>query len=304
MNGSVVGKGGIGVPAKNKHLGLAYAMIAPSVLLILFVFIYPVVKNIQFSLSTVRGSSVEFVGLQNFEFLLENPTFKTALLNNFKLLVAVPILVGVSLLVAILLHEKIRGWRFYRTVLFFPYLIAIPVAGIVFSYIYQYNGIFNELLRSIGLGSLALDWLGSTKLALPAIMSVIIWKEMGFGIVLFLARMLSIPQDLYEAARIDGANWWQRHIRITIPEIRPVIEFYLVISVITMLSWVFGYVYVMTNGGPGGSTMVSELLIYQSAFRYNNLGMASAVSVVLLVISLVFVLLQMRVRKVDEHAVH
>jgi ABC-type sugar transport system permease subunit len=292
------------MPTKTKHLALAYAMIAPSVLLILFVFIYPVLKNVQFSLSTVRGSAIEFVGLQNFRFLLDNPTFQTAIVNNLKLLLAVPILVAVSLLVAILLHEKVAGWKWYRTVLFFPYLLAIPVAGIVFVYIYQYNGILNEALRAVGLGAWALDWLGSTKLALGSVMSVIIWKEMGFGIVLFLARALAIPQDLYEAARIDGANWWQRQIKITIPEMRPIIEFYFVISVITMLSWVFGYVYVMTSGGPGGSTMVSELFIYQAAFRHNNLGMASAMSVVLLAISLIFVLLQMRVRKVDEHAAY
>lgn len=288
--------------SNRKNALYAYALLAPAMLFILFVFFYPVLKNVQYSFSSVRGSLIEYVGFRNYNLLFQNPTFIKAIIHNARLLLAVPILLVVSMIIAIFLHEKVFGWKWYRTILFFPYILAIPVVGIVFSYIFQLNGILNEILRYLGLGSLALDWLGSTKLALTTLMSVIVWKEMGFGIVLFLARMLNIPADLYEAARLDGAGWWRMHWNITVAELKNVIEFYFIVSVITMISGVFGYVYTMTGGGPGESTMVSELYIYQTAFRYNNLGMASTVSVILLLVSLVFVFIQLRMKGADEDA--
>jgi ABC-type sugar transport system permease subunit len=141
-----------------------------------------------------------------------------------------------------------------------------------------------------------LDWLGSTRLALPTLMFVIIWKEVGFGVVLFLARLMSAEQELFDAAKIDGANWWQLHWHITIPELATVIEFFSVISVITMLSWVFNYVYVMTAGGPGNSTMVTELYIYLTGFRYNQPNLTSAVAVLLLFVTGLFIFLELRLR--------
>jgi ABC-type sugar transport system permease subunit len=144
------------------------------------------------------------------------------------------------------------------------------------------------------------DWLGSSNWALWTVMFVIIWKELGFGIVLVFARLMSVPKDLYEAAEIDGANWVQKHIHVTIPQTRNVVSFLTVITIITMLSWVFNYVYVMTLGGPGTSTMVAEYYIYQTAFRYQNMGLASAASVILFVITFIFVIIQTRVRGREE----
>lgn len=287
--------------ATRKNTYNAYLLLLPSLLVIAFVFLYPVAKNLQYSFSTVTGTVVKFEGLRNYRLLLKSDTFMMTILNNAKLLLAVPIMIVVTLLIAIFLYEKIKGWKFYRTILFFPYILAVPIAGIVFGYIYQLNGILNELLRAVGLDVFALDWLGNPKLAIFSVMSVIIWKEMGFGIVLFLSRMLSIPTELYEAAKLDGASWRQRHQHITIPEVWAILEFYFTITVITMLSGVFGYVYVMTSGGPGQSTNVAELFIYQTAFRFQNIGMASAVSVILLLVSLMFIYIQLRLRKGDEH---
>lgn len=289
---------------RRKDILFAYCLLLPALLVILFVFMYPIMKVIQFSLASVKGPMMTYIGFKNYKFIFENPIFIKAITNNAKLLLAVPILIVISIFIAILLHEKLRGWKFYRSILFFPYILAIPVVGIVCSYIFQFNGILNEILRNIGLNAFALDWLGSSKYALFTLMLVIIWKEVGFGIVLFLARMLTIPDELYEAARLDGANWFKMHWKITVPELRSVIEFYFIITVITMLSWVFGYVYVMTNGGPGNSTMVSELYIYQTAFRFNQVGMASAVSVILLVISFVFVFLQLKLKRGEEDAIY
>jgi ABC-type sugar transport system permease subunit len=205
-------------------------------------------------------------------------------------------MVAIALLLAIFLYERIRGWQIYQTTLFLPYLLPITVVGLIFSYIFQLSGVLNEFLIRIGLERFALDWLGSTKLALPTLMFVIIWKEVGFGVVLFLARLMSVEQELFDAAKIDGANWWQLHWYITIPELATVIEFFSVISVITMLSWVFNYVYVMTGGGPGNSTMVTELYIYQTSFRYNQPNISSAVAVLLLLVTGLFIFLELRLR--------
>jgi ABC-type sugar transport system permease subunit len=203
------------------------------------------------------------------------------------LLLAVPILVISGVIIAVLLYEQIPGWRFHRTMLFAPYIIAIPVIGVVFSNMLSLNGAINQLLRGVGLSGLALDWLGSGQLAIWTMMSVIIWHEFGFGIVLFLARLMSLNEELLDAAKIDGAGWWQRLWYVIMPQLRGVIEFYIVISVITMLAWVFPFVYVITRGGPGTATQVMELYIYNYAFRNSLPGIASAVAVILFLVTAV-----------------
>jgi ABC-type sugar transport system permease subunit len=262
-----------------------YLFIAPALLVIGVVFFYPIVEVARLSLLRVAGGAETFVGLGNYASLVRDPLFVAAITHNLILLVSVPIMLFLGLVLAVLLFEGLRGWRFYRSVLFMPYILSIPVVGIVFSYIFQLRGILNTALRAAGLSLLAADWLGSSRFALWTVMFVVIWKEFGFGVVLFLARLMSVDEELFEAASLEGARWGQVLFKITIPQLATVIEFYVVINVITMLSWVFNYVYVMTSGGPGNSTMVSELYIYLEGFRYNLQGIAAAASVVLLAIT-------------------
>ena len=153
-----------------------------------------------------------------------------------------------------------RGWRVYRFCVFLPYVLAIPVVGIVFGYLFKLNGLVNSALETVGLGGLTQDWLGSSARAIYAIMFVIVWKELGFGIIVFLARLSSVGDELYDAARVDGAGWWSVFRHVTLPALVPAIVFFAVVETITMLSWVFAYVYVMTTGGPGNSTVVSGVL--------------------------------------------
>lgn len=259
-----------------------YLYVAPAVALLGLVFAYPVAKVIDFSTKLIRGSTGPRVGSLNYRLVFEDPTFREAAKHSALLLIAVPVLLVISVVVAVVLYERMRGWKLYRSILFLPYVLAVPIVGIVASYIFSLNGVLNSILRAIGLDGLALDWLGSERLALWTVMAVIVWREVGFGIVLFLARLLSMSEEPLEAARIDGAGWWARLRYVILPELRGTVEFYVVVAAITMLAWVFAYVYTLTSGGPGTSTTILELYIYNQGLRNSLPGMASAVAVILL----------------------
>ena len=266
-----------------------YLYIAPAVGLLGLVFAYPVAKVVDFSTRLIRGASGPRVGSLNYRLIFEDPTFRDAVKHSALLLLAVPILLAISVVVSVLLYDRMRGWRLYRSVLFLPYILAVPVVGIVASYIFQLNGVLNSILRGLHLNALALNWLGSERLSLWTVMIVIVWREVGFGIVLFLARLLTLSEEPLEAARIDGAGWWQRLRHVIVPELRGTIEFYVVVASITMLAWIFAYVYTLTSGGPGTSSIVYELYIYRQGFVNSLPGMASAAAVLLLGVTTVLI---------------
>jgi ABC-type sugar transport system permease subunit len=266
------------------------------VALLCLVFAYPVVRVVDFSTRLIRGASGPYVGSLNYQLVWEDSTFRDALQHSAMLLLAVPVLLVLSIFFAVLLYDRARGWKIYRSVLFLPYILAVPIVGIVASYIFEFNGALNSILRAAHLNALALDWLGSERLSLLTVGLVIVWRELGFGIVLFLARLLSMSEEALEAARIDGANWWQRLWYVILPELRGTIEFYVVVASITMVAWVFAYVYTITAGGPGTSSTVLELYIYNQGLRNSLPGMASAVAVVLLAVSIVSITLLLVVR--------
>jgi len=279
-----------------------YLYIAPAVALLGLVFAYPVFRVVDFSRRLIRGDSGPVVGTLNYELVFEDPTFRAAAKHSALLLLTVPVLLAISILVSTILYDRVRGWRAYRSILFFPYILAVPVVGIVASYVFPLNGALNDILRSVGLDRLALDWLGSDRLALLTVMIVIVWREVGFGIVLFLARLLSMSEEPLEAARIDGAGWWSRLRYVILPELRGTIEFYVVVAAITMLAWVFAYIFTITKGGPGTATTVLELYIYNQGLRNSLPGMASAVAVLLLGVTtvLIAILFWIRARAREE----
>jgi ABC-type sugar transport system permease subunit len=256
----------------------------PMLVFIVGIFAYPIATLFLYSVQNVGTSAYmpsTFAGLGNFRYIFSDSLFATALLNNLKLFLCVPIMVVLSVILSALLFDRPRGWKIYRTLLFIPYVLSIPVVGVVFGYIFEYRGVLNTAIRGMGLNFLARDWLGSPAWAMPTIMFVIVWKELGFGIVLCLARLMSVSEDYFESARVDGARWWRILWHVTIPQLTPAIAFYAVIELINMLSWVFAYIYVMTLGGPMNSTVVSEYYIYQQVFTSNVIGVGAAAGVVL-----------------------
>lgn len=273
-----------------------YLFVAPLALLLLFIFGYPLVRIFDFSFRRIRGIDGPWVGFENYSLILNQPLFAETVQHNLQLLIAVPVIILLSLLIAVILFDRVPGWRLYRTLVFIPYILAVPVVAVVLKKFFQFDGPFNEGLRAAGLPALALDWLGSPDVALWTIMVVVVWREVGFGIVLMLARLLSLNEETLEAAELDGAGWWQRLWYVILPQMSGVIEFYFVVSFITMIAAVFSYVFMITRGGPGTSTMVLELYIFNFLTRNSLPGIASAVSVMVFIVTviLIFVLFWLR----------
>lgn len=276
-----------------------YLYVAPLIALLAFVFGYPLVRIFEFSFKMVRGIDGPWIGLRNYQLVLSQDLFWESVLHNVQLLLAIPAMVVISLLVSILLFERIAGWKLYRIIVFVPFVLAIPIIAVVMKRMFQFSGPVNEVLRWLSLDFMALDWIGSSDVALWTVMILIVWRESALGIILFLARLLSLDEALIEAAKLEGANWWQRAWYIILPQMRGVIEFYVVVSVITMLSAVFAYVYVMGGGrgGPGTSTVVVEFYIFNALIRTSLPGIASAASVLLFLVSVALIFPLFRARR-------
>ena len=280
-----------------------YLYVLPLVALLAFVFGYPLLRIFEFSFKMVRGIDGPWIGLRNYQLVLGQSLFWESVLHNLQLLLAIPVMVAISLIVSVLLSERVAGWKLYRIIVFVPFVLAMPIVAVVMKRMFQFSGPVNELLRWMSLDFMALDWIGSSDVALWTVMILIIWRESALGIILFLARLLSLDESGIEAAKIDGANWWHRLWHIILPEMRGVIEFYMVISVITMLAAVFSYIYIMGGGrgGPGTSTEVVELYIFNALIRSSLPGIASAASVMLFLVTGVLIFLLFRVRRRAEN---
>ena len=279
------------------HRLTPYGFLLPTLLFLGVVFGYAVVAVVLESFRVPGLLGVTSWGVTNYHDVVHDSLFWQSLLDNLKLFLAIPVMTIVGLLMAVLLHERAKGWRIYRSLAFLPYVLAVPVVGVVFSYILERNGVLNDMLNTLHLHFLVHDWLGNPSLALWSIALIIAWQQTGLAIVLFLARLASVDESLYEAAMVDGASWPRRHWHITLPQLARVIEFFVAISFINMLSWVFSYVYVMTGGGPQQKTYVTELYIYEDAFRNGLSNLASAASVILLLVATIVLFLQATARK-------
>jgi len=280
---------------RRRHLW-PYGYMAPAVLLLLLVFGYSFYEVGRYSLYAGSIGQLVWVRFSNYTELFQDPVFMKSMFNNFKLLVTVPVVTLLSLGVALIINTTFRGVRQYRAILFLPYILPAAAMGLSFSYLLQGNGVLDSLLRSVHLPFLIKDWLGSPSWVIFSIGGVIVWQQFGFGLVVFSAALLAVPNETVEAARIDGANWWTIQRRILIPQIRRIIEFFVILQAIIVLSSVFTYVYVLTAGGPAYSSSVMEFYIYQNGFQDGSIGIASAAAVVLLAIASVVIAFYLWVR--------
>lgn len=275
---------------------MGYLFIAPALLLLAIFRFYPMLRGFMYSLTQWDGiNPPQFVGLQNFAFLLlRDDLFHAAILNAAKLLATLPVWVFFPMILAILIFQGVPGWRFFRAAYFFPNVLSAVIVGAIFNMLLRIDGPLNTFLKAIGLKVLAVDWLGNASTALPTVIAVAIWASFGSGVIVFLSGLSAIPEDFFDAAKIDGANWVQTLWYVTIPVLRPTIEFVAVAASMGMLTSMFGYIYVMTGGGPGTATYLPEYLIWVQQGRLNRPGYASAISVLLFFILFIVALFQIR----------
>ena len=242
-------------------------------------------------------TSTRFVGLKNYTDLMAMPLFWQALRNTlYFVMLGGPLSAAASLAAALLVHSKLTRLRpFFRSAFFAPWVTTLVAVALVWRYIYhpQY-GLLNAGLGLLGLGPV--DWLGDPNWAMPSIILLSVWKNFGYNMLVFLAGLSSIPEELYEAAALDGAGAWNRLRHITLPMLGPTFVF---VGVVTMIAsfQIFSEPYVMTQGGPLKSTTTLVLLMYEQGFRWWRLGLAAAIAVVLFLLTLGGTLLQLRLRR-------
>lgn len=233
-----------------------------------------------------------WIGLANFQRLLTDGSFTIALLNTLYYAgLHVPLTIVVSLGLALLLNNKLRGLAFFRTAAFFPYITSIVAIAVVWNLLLSPDyGPINEILRFFGLQNPP-GWLTSVEWAMPAVVIVSTWRDMGYYMILFLAGLQTVPRELHEAARVDGANVFQRFVNVTLPCLRPTMFFVTVMLTINSFK-IFDLILVMTNGGPGQATLVLSQFIYRKGFVEGQAGYASAAAVVLFFLCLIVTILQ------------
>ena len=236
----------------------------------------------------------DFVGFQNYINILAKGEFWGLLENNLVILIFIPIQVMLGMIVAVLLYEEVRGWKVFRTLYYLPQIISSVIVGFLFTILFGYYGPINTVLRSIGLDGLAIEWLGNRGSVLFVIIFCLVWINIGWQGMLVLGGLSSISPEIYESARLDGAGYWQRLFKITIPLIRRTIEYSVMTSVIWSFTGLFPLIFSLTQGGPGTETMTIDYMIYQKSFvSGSQLGYSCALSVILLVIILIFTGIQM-----------
>lgn len=238
----------------------------------------------------------KFVQLANYQRLIEDPTFTRALQNTLYYVGGmVPVSTALSLFFALMMNQKLRGINFYRTAYFMPVVSSTVAVALVWSWIYSKDfGLLNYLLRQVGIEPIG--WLSSTSWAMPAVILMSIWGNLGVGIVIFLAGLQSISETYYEAAEVDGANRWQQFKSITLPLITPSLFFYFIITMIDAFQ-AFEQIYIMTRGGPVNSTTTMVYYIYRNAFRNFKMGYASAQAIVLFLVIMVLTLIYWRLQE-------
>ena len=260
----------------------------------LLFLIFPIIQGFRISLCKwdIFGNKV-FLGIENYTNLLYDPEFWSSLWHTvYFILLTTPPLIILGLVLAMVLNIPFRGRIIFRAIFFFPYLLCISVVAITWMWLYApYFGLINVYLQKYGLP--VPSWLGDARFAMPAIAITTIWWTVGFNIVLFLAGLQEIPEELYEAAKIDGASFTQSFFHITVPLLRRTTSLVLMLQIIASFK-IFGQVYIMTKGGPYGTTQVLVQYIYDTGFRYFRMGYASSMAYILFSIMLIASLFQFR----------
>jgi len=299
------GSAAIALPPRRRSRGIGWrarleiaVLSGPALIVFVAFVIFPVVMAAYYGFYRWQGFGppTQFVGLKNYITILTDSEFRSALLHNALLVVFSIVIQGpVAVLFALLLNRKMRGQSVIRVLLFVPYVIAEVVVGTGWSLMLQTSGALNDLLEKLGLGFLTADWLSNPKVAIWTLIGIITWKYIGFAVIIILAGMQGIPTELYEAAAIDGASYWQIQRRITMPLLGPTLRIWAFLSIIGALQ-LFDLPYIIWGQYVASTAGTSTMATYMVANGRNsgNYGYGNAVAVVLFVISLVVALIYQR----------
>jgi len=286
-----------------RHRGLdrdgiaPYLFLAPLLVLLAAFILYPVIMNLIASFTEWKGyGAMKWTCLSNYRAMVSDQAFWTSISNTAILVCYIPLSTIITVFVAALLREGIRGWQAYRAILYIPNLLGPVIIGVVFSIYLRDDGSLNLLIKWAG-GS-TVRFLSSPSIAINSIGLVqVVWVHLGFGLIYFLAAMNGIDQSIYEAALIDGAGYFQTLWRVTVPSIRFAIEFWVVFSFIEVFARMFSYIYTLTRGGPGYGTFTLEYGIFVQGFEKFRVGYSSAWSAVLFIFCAVISVMQIRLMR-------
>lgn len=288
------------VKLKKKDLleySVGYLFVVPAVIFILLFIAYPMIQSVILSFFNWNGvSEWKFVGIKNYiNMFMGNRYFLTALKNS--ILFSISATAGtiiVGFILAVLIDFKIKFWKTYRIVFFLPFVFSIVVVSMLWLKIVDPIGILNKVLEVLHLESLQRIWMGDPNSAMIIIIITTIWQYSSFPMLFFLAGMQNIQEELYEAAKIDGASTARRIFSITLPLLKDVFSVLIIIQLIASFK-VFDIIYVMTGGGPAGQTEVLGHLLYKTAFRLHEFGSASVLAVIMLIVAMIFSILYIRI---------
>ncbi len=269
----------------------AWAFMTPGLLLLAVFVFWPIIYSIPLALTDYSViSDTHYVGLDNFEAAFKDRNFLISIWNSLVYVLIVPFLQIFSILMVVLVNSRIPGIKIFRTTYYIPVVTSMVAVALIWSWLLGNNSVVNYLLMQAGLISKDIHWLSDSSLALYVLMFITMWKGLGYYMMLYLVGLQNIPQDLYEAARVDGASRWRLIVHITLPLLRPYVLFCTLISLMAAIR-VFDEVYVLTKGGPGTATLTSSLYIFQKGMEQFNFGYASAlgliVGVVIAVLSII-----------------
>lgn len=282
--------------------GTGLAMAAPAILLLLLFLIIPVLLGFGLSFTNARLISPNpprFVGLDNFiRALVEDPVFVRSLINTFAFaIVVVPLQSALALAMAVLINQKLRGVTFFRVIFFVPVVTSIVVVSILWKLLYREDGLINSFIDTVTFGAWqGMDWLNEPETAMGAIIVLSIWQAVGFHMVIWLSGLQTIPEELYEAARVDGASTWRQFTNVTWPGLRPTMVFILITITIDALR-LFIQVDVITQGGPVGSTSTLVYHAVRKGYSEQEVGYGSAISLIFFIIVLAIALVQRRLTR-------
>ncbi len=271
-------------PRLDRTLLLGIALVVPAMVLVAVFKLVPLVRAFILSLYETQGFfDPTFAWFRNYELMFRDPAFWGSFRNAAMVFATLPIWIVLPLLLALLIFQKSPGWKVFRAAYFLPYMIAPVVVGIMFRQILAPDGPLNALLIGIGLAPLAIEWLNGPISALFSLTAVALWAFFGLGVLTYLSGLSTVPDEVIEAARLDGAGFWTMLTQIVAPLLKPVIGYWTVLCTSSMLIWMFPLIYALTRGGPGSSTMLPEYLVFITTFEFLDRGRGAAIGMALFV---------------------